>query len=71
MNELSAPDAVLVCAAGSLPGDLHKLWRTRTPGGYHLEYGYSCMGYEIAAGSASAWRNPTATSTSWLATGRT
>ena len=39
-----------MCAAGSLPGDLHKLWRTRTPGGYHLEYGYSCMGYEIAAG---------------------
>jgi 3D-(3,5/4)-trihydroxycyclohexane-1,2-dione acylhydrolase (decyclizing) len=50
VNELSAPDAVLVCAAGSLPGDLHKLWRTRTPGGYHLEYGYSCMGYEIAGG---------------------
>ena len=50
VNELSAPDAVVVCAAGSLPGDLHKLWRTRTPGSYHLEYGYSCMGYEIAAG---------------------
>jgi 3D-(3,5/4)-trihydroxycyclohexane-1,2-dione acylhydrolase (decyclizing) len=50
VNELSAPDAVVVCAAGSLPGDLHKLWRTRTPGGYHLEYGYSCMGYEIAGG---------------------
>jgi 3D-(3,5/4)-trihydroxycyclohexane-1,2-dione acylhydrolase (decyclizing) len=39
-----------VCAAGSLPGDLHKLWRTRAPNGYHLEYGYSCMGYEIAGG---------------------
>jgi 3D-(3,5/4)-trihydroxycyclohexane-1,2-dione acylhydrolase (decyclizing) len=50
VNEFSAPDAVVVCAAGSLPGDLHKLWRTRTPGGYHLEYGYSCMGYEIAGG---------------------
>jgi 3D-(3,5/4)-trihydroxycyclohexane-1,2-dione acylhydrolase (decyclizing) len=50
LNELSAPDAVVLCAAGSLPGDLHKLWRTRTPGGYHLEYGYSCMGYEIAGG---------------------
>jgi 3D-(3,5/4)-trihydroxycyclohexane-1,2-dione acylhydrolase (decyclizing) len=39
---------VVVCAAGSLPGELHKLWRTSTPGGYHVEYGYSCMGYEIA-----------------------
>ena len=50
LNKLSAPDAVVVCAAGSLPGDLHKLWRTRKPGGYHLEYGYSTMGYEIAGG---------------------
>ena len=39
-----------LCAAGSLPGDLHKLWRTRDPKGYHLEYGYSTMGYEIAGG---------------------
>ena len=50
LNEFSADDSVVVCAAGSLPGDLHKLWRTRRPGGYHLEYGYSCMGYEIAGG---------------------
>ncbi len=50
LNELSGEDSVVVCAAGSLPGDLHKLWRTRAPGGYHLEYGYSCMGYEIAGG---------------------
>ena len=42
--------AVVVCAAGGLPGELHKLWRTRRPGGYHAEYGYSCMGYEIAGG---------------------
>jgi hypothetical protein len=41
---------VIVCAAGSLPGDLHKLWRARDPKGYHMEYGYSCMGYEIAGG---------------------
>jgi 3D-(3,5/4)-trihydroxycyclohexane-1,2-dione acylhydrolase (decyclizing) len=41
---------VIVCAAGSLPGDLHKLWRARDPKAYHLEYGYSCMGYEIAGG---------------------
>lgn len=50
VNELSRPDDVMVCAAGSLPGDLHKLWRTRSPQGYHLEYGYSTMGYEIAGG---------------------
>ncbi|MGH8185567.1 MAG: thiamine pyrophosphate-dependent enzyme, partial [Steroidobacteraceae bacterium] len=50
LNDFSADDSVVVCAAGSLPGDLHKLWRTRAPGGYHLEYGYSCMGYEIAGG---------------------
>jgi 3D-(3,5/4)-trihydroxycyclohexane-1,2-dione acylhydrolase (decyclizing) len=43
-------DAVVVCAAGGLPGELHRLWRTRRPGGYHLEYGFSCMGYEIAGG---------------------
>jgi len=50
LNDFAGPTDVVVCAAGSLPGDLHKLWRTRTPGGYHLEYGYSCMGYEIAGG---------------------
>ena len=43
-------DTVVVCAAGGLPGELHKLWRTPRPGGYHLEYGFSCMGYEIAGG---------------------
>jgi 3D-(3,5/4)-trihydroxycyclohexane-1,2-dione acylhydrolase (decyclizing) len=50
VNELSDPEAIMVCAAGSLPGDLHKLWRARHPKNYHLEYGYSCMGYEIAGG---------------------
>jgi 3D-(3,5/4)-trihydroxycyclohexane-1,2-dione acylhydrolase (decyclizing) len=44
------PADVIVCAAGSLPGDLHKLWRARDPKQYHVEYGYSCMGYEIAGG---------------------
>ena len=48
----------MVCAAGSLPGDLHKLWRTNRPGGYHLEYGYSCMGYEIAGGLGVKMANP-------------
>jgi 3D-(3,5/4)-trihydroxycyclohexane-1,2-dione acylhydrolase (decyclizing) len=50
VNEFAGARDVIVGAAGSLPGDLHKLWRTRDPKGYHLEYGYSCMGYEIAGG---------------------
>jgi 3D-(3,5/4)-trihydroxycyclohexane-1,2-dione acylhydrolase (decyclizing) len=50
LQDTLAPTDVIVCAAGSLPGDLHKLWRARDPKGYHLEYGYSCMGYEIAGG---------------------
>jgi 3D-(3,5/4)-trihydroxycyclohexane-1,2-dione acylhydrolase (decyclizing) len=50
VNDAAAPADVVVCAAGSMPGDLHKLWRTRDPKGYHVEYGYSCMGYEIAGG---------------------
>jgi 3D-(3,5/4)-trihydroxycyclohexane-1,2-dione acylhydrolase (decyclizing) len=41
---------IVVCAAGTLPAELHKLWRARAPGGYHMEYGYSCMGYEVAGG---------------------
>jgi 3D-(3,5/4)-trihydroxycyclohexane-1,2-dione acylhydrolase (decyclizing) len=52
------PEDIIVCAAGSLPGDLHKLWRTRQPGGYHLEYGYSCMGYEIAGGLGVKMAHP-------------
>jgi 3D-(3,5/4)-trihydroxycyclohexane-1,2-dione acylhydrolase (decyclizing) len=50
VNEVSGERDVVLCAAGSMPGDLHKLWRTRDPGGYHVEYGYSCMGYEVAGG---------------------
>ena len=52
----SASDATdtVICAAGSLPGDLHKLWRVRSPLGYHVEYAFSCMGYEIAAGLGAA-----------------
>ena len=50
VNDEGDPDAIVVCAAGSLPGDMHKLWRSRHPKQYHLEYGYSCMGYEIAGG---------------------
>jgi 3D-(3,5/4)-trihydroxycyclohexane-1,2-dione acylhydrolase (decyclizing) len=50
VNEVSGPRDVVVCAAGSMPGDLHKMWRVRDRKGYHVEYGYSCMGYEIPGG---------------------
>jgi 3D-(3,5/4)-trihydroxycyclohexane-1,2-dione acylhydrolase (decyclizing) len=49
---------VLLSAAGSHPGDLHKLWRPRTPNGYHMEYGYSCMGYEIPAAMGAKIADP-------------
>ncbi len=58
VNELSSPEAIMLCAAGSLPGDLHKLWRARHPKNYHLEYGYSCMGYEIAGGLGAKMAAP-------------
>ncbi|HEY3037214.1 MAG TPA: 3D-(3,5/4)-trihydroxycyclohexane-1,2-dione acylhydrolase (decyclizing), partial [Pyrinomonadaceae bacterium] len=58
VNSFSRPEDVVVCAAGSLPGDLHKLWRTRNPKGYHLEYGNSCMGYEIAGGLGVKMADP-------------
>jgi len=50
VNDLSGARDVVVCAAGSMPGDLHKMWRTRDVKGYQVEYGYSCMGFEIAGG---------------------
>jgi len=50
VNALIPKNAVVVCAAGGLPGELHKLWRASDSTSYHLEYGYSCMGYEIAGG---------------------
>ena len=59
VNELSGPRDVVVCAAGSMPGDLHKLWRTRDSKGYHVEYGYSTMGYEIAGGVGVKLADPT------------
>ena len=58
--DAAGPDGTVVCAAGSLPGDLHKLWRTRQPGTYHLEYGYSTMGYEIAGGLGVKFAAPAA-----------
>ncbi|MDE2455861.1 MAG: 3D-(3,5/4)-trihydroxycyclohexane-1,2-dione acylhydrolase (decyclizing) [Burkholderiales bacterium] len=60
----SHPDSpardVVVCAAGTLPAELHKLWRAGRPGGYHMEYGYSCMGYEIAGGLGAKMARPDA-----------
>jgi 3D-(3,5/4)-trihydroxycyclohexane-1,2-dione acylhydrolase (decyclizing) len=58
VNACASPEDVVVCAAGSLPGDLHKLWRSREPNTYHLEYGYSCMGYEIAGGLGVKMADP-------------
>ena len=58
VNSLSAPGDTVLCAAGSMPGDLHKLWRTRDRKGYHLEYGYSTMGYEIAGGMGVKMAEP-------------
>jgi 3D-(3,5/4)-trihydroxycyclohexane-1,2-dione acylhydrolase (decyclizing) len=50
VNRALGSNGTIVCAAGGLPGELHKLWRCPAPDGYHVEYGYSCMGYEIAGG---------------------
>ena len=52
------PSDVVVCAAGGLPGELHKHWQAGQPGGYHMEYGYSCMGYEIAGGLGVKMADP-------------
>lgn len=58
VNQFSDSKDVVLCAAGSLPGDLHKLWRTRDSKGFHLEYGYSCMGYEVAGGLGVKMADP-------------
>ena len=58
VNEIANPNDVVLCAAGSLPGDLHKLWRTAHPKSFHLEYGYSTMGYECAAGIGAKLASP-------------
>jgi len=58
VDEAMEPTDVVVCAAGSLPGDLHGMWRTRDRKGYHVEYGYSCMGYEIPGGIGIALAAP-------------
>ncbi|MEV5751480.1 3D-(3,5/4)-trihydroxycyclohexane-1,2-dione acylhydrolase (decyclizing) [Actinoallomurus sp. NPDC052308] len=58
VNEIARPRDVVVNAAGSMPGDLHRLWRARDPRQYHVEYGYSCMGYEIAGGLGIKMADP-------------
>ena len=58
VNEASDPSDVVVCAAGGMPGDLLKLWRPLDPKGYHVEYGFSCMGYEIAGGLGVKMADP-------------
>jgi len=58
VNSFTEPADVVVSAAGTLPGDLHKLWRTRDPKGYHVEFGYSCMGYEVAGGLGVKMADP-------------
>ncbi len=58
LNSTLEPRDIIVNAAGSLPGDLHKLWRTRDPKGYHMDYGYSCMGYEVAGGLGVKMADP-------------
>ncbi|WP_417768398.1 3D-(3,5/4)-trihydroxycyclohexane-1,2-dione acylhydrolase (decyclizing) [Stappia sp.] len=51
-------NAIVLCAAGGLPGELHKLWKASRPNGYHMEYGFSCMGYEIAGGLGAKMAHP-------------
>lgn len=60
VQRVGRPTDIVVCAAGGLPGELHKLWQASTPGGYQLEYGYSCMGYEIAGGLGVKMARPEA-----------
>lgn len=58
LNDVAGPDAIMLNAAGSMPGDLHKLWRATHPKNFHLEYGNSCMGYEIAGGLGAKMAAP-------------
>ena len=58
VNRFFSGNATVVCAAGGLPGELHKLWRSNDADGYHVEYGFSCMGYEIAGGIGVRMAHP-------------
>jgi 3D-(3,5/4)-trihydroxycyclohexane-1,2-dione acylhydrolase (decyclizing) len=70
LNETIGPDATVVQAAGSMPGDLQMLWRAEDPKQYHVEYAYSCMGYEIAGALGSRWPPRSVRCTRWSGTGR-
>ena len=72
INGFIGPDDVIVCAAGSLPGDLHRVWRTTEPKTYHMEYGFSCMGYEVSGGiRCRSWPSRSGTCTRSSATAAT
>ncbi|MCZ9338822.1 thiamine pyrophosphate-dependent enzyme, partial [Streptomyces sp. TRM76130] len=58
LNDVLDDRAVVINAAGSMPGDLQQLWRARDPKAYHVEYAYSCMGYEVAAGVGAKLADP-------------
>ncbi len=58
VQRASGPDTIVMCAAGTMPGELHKLWKAPRPGAYHMEYGFSCMGYEIAGAMAIKMAEP-------------
>lgn len=58
INRSIDPSSIIVCAAGSLPGDLHRLWRAAAPKTYHMEYGFSCMGYEVSGAFGAALAEP-------------
>ncbi len=59
VQRAAGPDTVVMCAAGTMPGELHKLWKAGRPGSYHMEYGYSCMGYEIPGAMGIKLAEPT------------
>ena len=60
VQRASADNTVVMCAAGTMPGELHKLWKAGKPGSYHMEYGFSCMGYEIAGAMGIKMAQPEA-----------
>ena len=71
VDRLAAPTDYAVSAAGGFPGELNNGWRAKGVDTFDLEYGYSCMGYEISGGWGRRWRSPTARSSSSSATART
>ena len=70
LNRELPADSVIVAAAGSLPGDLQRVWHNRGEHGYHVEYGYSCMGYEVNAALGVKLAEPQRGCTQWWVTAR-